>query len=34
MTGAKITEQQIRIYMKSKNNGNTQKVAAAQAGFF
>lgn len=33
MTGRKITEQQIRIYMQSKQNGKTKKVAAAQAGF-
>ena len=33
MSGKKITEQQIRIYMKSRKNGKTQKVAAAQSGF-
>jgi len=33
MTGKIITGQQIRIYMNSKKNGKTKKVAAAQAGF-
>lgn len=33
MSGKKITKQQIRIYMQSKKNGKTQKVAAAQIGF-
>lgn len=33
MTGEIITKQQIRIFMNSKKNGATKKVAAAQAGF-
>jgi len=33
MPGKKITEQQIRIYMKSKKEGKSQKIAAAQIGF-
>jgi hypothetical protein len=33
MSGKKITVQQIRIYMQSKQSGKTQKIAAAQIGF-
>jgi len=33
MSGKKITEQQVRIYMKSRKYGKTQKIAAAQIGF-
>ena len=32
MPGKRITEQQIRLYMTSKNKGNTQQVASAKAG--
>jgi hypothetical protein len=32
MSGKKITAQQIRIYMQSKQNGKTQQIAAAQIG--
>ena len=33
MPGKRITKQQIRLYMESKQKGKIQKVAAAQAGF-
>jgi hypothetical protein len=33
MPGRKITVQQIRIYMQSRKDGKTQKIAAAQIGF-
>jgi len=33
MSGKKITKQQIRIYMQSRKTRQTQKVAAAKAGF-
>lgn len=33
MPGRKITDCQIRLYMQSKQEGKTQRVAAAQAGF-
>ena len=33
MSGKRITEQQIRIYMKSRRKGKTQKIAASQIGF-
>jgi hypothetical protein len=33
MSGRRITDHQIRLYMKSKQQGKTQIVAAAQAGF-
>jgi hypothetical protein len=33
MSGRKITNHQIRLYMKSKQEGKTQAIAAARAGF-
>lgn len=33
MPGKRITEQQIRLYMQSKQEGRYQKIAAAKAGF-
>ena len=33
MSGKKITAQQIRIYMQSRQRGKTQQIAAAQIGF-
>ena len=33
MPGKRITKQQIRLYMESKQKGKVQKIAAAQAGF-
>lgn len=32
MPGKRITEQQIRLYMSYKNDGNTQEIASAKAG--
>ena len=33
MPGKRITQQQVRIYMKERQNKKTKKVAAARAGF-
>lgn len=33
MSGRRITDHQIRLYMQSKQNGNSKKIAAAQAAF-
>jgi hypothetical protein len=33
MSGKKITEQQVKVYMESRKRGKTQKIAAAQTGF-
>ena len=33
MTGKRITNHQIRLFMQSKQSGKSMEVAAAQAGF-
>ena len=33
MSGKKITEQQVKLYMQSRKKGKNQKIAAAQTGF-